>query len=62
MKSNALLSGVFFGLFMAICMITILSIETDGISLKIIVSGIIGSFIGGLVFGLFMKFISNKRK
>ena len=60
MKNNALLLGVIFGTIMAISLITINSIEASHISIKIIVSGIIGASVGGLVFGIFMQYIFKR--
>lgn len=60
MKNNALLLGVIFGTIMAISLITINSIEASHISIKIIVSGLIGASVGGLVFGIFMKYIFKR--
>lgn len=60
MKNKALLSGVIFGIGMAISFITMNSIEASQINLKIIVSGLIGAIIAGLIFGLFMKYIFKK--
>ena len=60
MKNNALLLGVIFGTIMAISLITINSIEASHISIKIIVSEIIGASVGGLVFGIFMQYIFKR--
>lgn len=60
MKNSALLLGVIFGIIMAISMITMNSIEASQINLKIFVSGILGATIGGLIFGLFMKYIFKR--
>jgi len=60
MKSNALKSGLIFGIIMTIGLITSYSIIEGEINLKIIVSRIIGSAVGGLIFGLFMKNIFNR--
>ncbi len=60
MKNKGLLLGVIFGTIMAISLITINSIEAAHINMKIIVSGIIGASIGGLVFGVFMKYVFKR--